>query len=223
MPSDSDSPRVYPGVMISNTPDVKAYRAVLIKALKDQGLIDIATKNDTAKDVDIIESSFQMVRNASAYVAIITHKYGPTPVSPGRNPQHLSITELELNEAVRLKRPILIFIMAADLSDLNDEAVLAAYKAEHLKAFPERLWLFRSLEDFSARAMEAAAALRRFLDDRPIPNNFEITFSPDLTAEQVKGCLKTLAEYYRACGGAGLESDFELAEVLVGEPAGVLV
>jgi hypothetical protein len=56
-----------------------------------------------------------------------------------------------------------------------------------------------------------------------VSDDFEITFSPDLTAEQVKACLEILAQYYRACGGAGLQSDFELAEVLVGEPSGVLV
>lgn len=54
------------------------------------------------------------------------------------------------------------------------------------------------------------------------PETFEITFSPDLSAVQVKSCLEGLADYYRACGGAGFQSDFELADVLVGEPADVL-
>lgn len=56
-----------------------------------------------------------------------------------------------------------------------------------------------------------------------IPETFEICFSPDLTGDQIKSCLESLADYYRACGGAGFQSDFELADVLMGEPANVLV
>jgi hypothetical protein len=54
-------------------------------------------------------------------------------------------------------------------------------------------------------------------------DDFEISFSPDLTPEQVKSCLEILAHYYRACGGAGFTSDFDMAEVLVGEPIDALV
>ena len=55
-----------------------------------------------------------------------------------------------------------------------------------------------------------------------VPDTFEITFAPDLTPEQVGRCLTILADYYRACGGAGLETDFDVAEVLVEEPVNVL-
>jgi DNA-directed RNA polymerase specialized sigma24 family protein len=46
---------------------------------------------------------------------------------------------------------------------------------------------------------------------------FTITFDQELSAVQVKGMLHALAEYYRACGGVGLEMDFELEEVLTRE------
>jgi hypothetical protein len=55
-----------------------------------------------------------------------------------------------------------------------------------------------------------------------VPEAFEIRFSPDLTPEQVTACLTILANYYRACGGAGFQPDFDLTEVLVAEPEGVL-
>ena len=56
-----------------------------------------------------------------------------------------------------------------------------------------------------------------------MPEAFEIKFSPDLTPEQVATCLTILADYYRACGGAGFQPDFDLAEVLIAEPEGALV
>src|SRR5450759_1431210 len=110
------APRQYPGVMISSTfTDLEQHRAALIKAIKGQGLTDVAMENDWAKaDVDVIDSSLQMVRDASAYALVISRKYGQTPVSQDRNPQQLSITELEFNEALRLSRPILLFIMGKE-------------------------------------------------------------------------------------------------------------
>ena len=55
-----------------------------------------------------------------------------------------------------------------------------------------------------------------------VHSSFEIAFAPGLTPEQVQRCLTILADYYRACGGVGLETDFDLADVLVEEPANVL-
>lgn len=69
-------PRMVPGVMVSSTfTDLEQHRAALIKAIKGQGLTDVAMENDSAKpDVDVIESSLQMAREASAYIGVISHK-----------------------------------------------------------------------------------------------------------------------------------------------------
>src|SRR5882724_6199505 len=91
------APRQYKGVMVSSTfTDLEKHRAALIKAIKSEGLTDVAMENDTAKaDQDVIDSSLQMVRDSSAYILLISHKYGQTPECPDRNPNKLSITELE--------------------------------------------------------------------------------------------------------------------------------
>ena len=114
MAIDKNSPpRHYLGVMVSSTfDDLEKHRAVLIKAIKGQELTDVAMENDSAKpDVDVIDSSLQMVSDASAYIAVISHKYGQIPISPDRNPDKLSIFELEFNQAQQLERPTLLFIM----------------------------------------------------------------------------------------------------------------
>ena len=73
-------PRQYAGVMLSSTfTDLKDHRAALIKAISGLDLKHIAMENDAAKsEVDLIDSSLRMVRDCSAYVLIIGHKYGPS-------------------------------------------------------------------------------------------------------------------------------------------------
>src|SRR6185295_16030586 len=109
-------PRKYLGVTISSTfTDLKEHRAALIKAIKGAGLTDVAMENDSAKPgLDVIDSSLEMVQDGSAYIGVISRKYGQTPKCPKRNPGNVSITELEFNEAQRLNRPILLFIMGEE-------------------------------------------------------------------------------------------------------------
>ncbi len=103
------------GVMVSSTfTDLEAHRAALIKAIHGQKLFALAMENDSAKLADVIESSLQMVAESAAYIGLLAHKYGQVPEDATRNPQNLSITELEFNEAQRLGRPILLFLMSDD-------------------------------------------------------------------------------------------------------------
>jgi hypothetical protein len=167
--------------MVSSTfTDLEKHREALVSAIKGQGLTDVAMINDSAKpDVDVIDSSLQMVRDASAYALVISRRYGQTPVSPDRNPQQLSITELEFNEAMRLGRPILLFIMGD--GHLLHEADIETdpRKREKLNAFRERAKKMRadsavhrvyatfdSLGEFTPKAIQAVAELRRYLDGK---------------------------------------------------------
>jgi hypothetical protein len=98
--------------MVSSTfSDLQEHRAALIEAVHGRRLHANVMENDSARLVDVIDSSLQMVRESSAFIGVISHKYGQTPECPKRNPYKLSITELEFNEAQRLGRPTLLFIM----------------------------------------------------------------------------------------------------------------
>ena len=179
MPNDvHPAPRQYLGVMVSSTfTDLEQHRAVLIQAIKANGPTDVAMENDAAKpDLDVIDSSLQMVRDASAYFGVIGSKYGQTPTCPKRNPGKLSITELEFNEAQRLGRPILLFVMGDMHPVLAADVETNATKKRKLKAFRERSKQmkpdsavervydpFDSLEEFTAKANQAVAGLRRYL------------------------------------------------------------
>src|SRR5271168_891279 len=180
MTNAQGAPLRYHGVMVSSTfTDLEKHRAALIKALKGQGLTDVAMENDSAKaDVDVIDSSLQMVRDATAYVCLISKKYGQMPVSPDRNPGKVSITELEFNEALRLERPILLFIMGDEHPVREADIEINAAKRKKLSAFRERAKqkklgstvhrvyaTFNTLEEFNSEAIQAVAGLRRYLDE----------------------------------------------------------
>jgi transcriptional regulator with XRE-family HTH domain len=72
-------------------------------------------------------------------------------------------------------------------------------------------------------AISIAVSDDQNLDDGTVPEQFEIRFDPSIPAESVNDVLAALARYYRACGGLGLELDFELQELLIAEPEDALV
>ena len=174
-------PRRYHGVMISSTfTDLKEHRAALTKAIDGQGLKAVVMEYDTAKaDLDVIDSSLQMVRDASAYIGLISHKYGQMPIDPRRNGDALSLTELEFKEAQDLDRPILLFIMGADHAVKLADVETDPEKRRKLDAFRERAkqmrpdspahrvyGTFDSLEEFKSKAIHAVAGLRRYLEEK---------------------------------------------------------
>jgi len=176
----NQAPRRYFGVMVSSTfTDLKEHRAALIKAIEGQGLKAVVMENDSAKpDVDVIDSSLQMVTDASAYIGVISHKYGQMPLCQKRNPGKLSITELEFNKAQQLQRPVLLFIMSEKHLGREADFESIAVKKKKLKAFRERAKqiqlgspvhrvyaTFDSLDDFNTKAIHSVAELRRYLDE----------------------------------------------------------
>lgn len=183
MPHDSrPAPKTIQGVTVSSTlTDLKDHRAALIKVIRREGLADVAMENDATKpDVDVIESSLQMVRDGAAYIGIISLKYGQVPRCPVRNPEGRSITELEFDEAQRLGRPILLFIMGDDHPGRKVDFEASAAKEKKLKAFRERAKrmspdsfvhrvyaTFDSLEEFKEKAAQSVVGLRRYLDQHP--------------------------------------------------------
>lgn len=194
MPDPLPTPRQYKGVMISSTfSDLETHRSALIKAIKGQKLTDVAMENDTAKaDVDVIDSSLQMVGDGSAYIGVISHKYGQTPQCPERNPDNLSLTELEFNQAQKLNRPILLFIMGDKHPVTKADVETDPTKVAKLNAFRDRAKqmkpgssvhrvyaTFDSLEEFERKAIHAVADLRGHLDDQTTPAAREPDIEPD--------------------------------------------
>ena len=179
MSDTTPAPRQYLGVMVSSTfTDLVKHRAALMGAISREDLVPVVMENSPPKaDLDLIDSSLQMVRDAAAYVAIISRKYGQTPECPYRNPDKLSITELEFNEALRLGRHILLFLMDPSHPVPEADMEFDSTKRTKLEAFRQRAKLmtpnskvhrihatFDSLVDFEKRTPHAISELRRSLD-----------------------------------------------------------
>jgi hypothetical protein len=80
---------------------LKEHRTALINAINKHKLHPNVMEYDDAKLIDVINSSLGMVRDNAAYIGLIGFKYGQVPEDSDRNPNTLSITELEFNEAQR--------------------------------------------------------------------------------------------------------------------------
>lgn len=178
------APVNYKGVMVSSTfADLVKHRAALIKAIEGEELKSVAMENVSAKpDGDVVDSSLQMVQDASAYVGVISRKYGQIPECPERNPDGLSLTQLEFNEARRLGRPVLLFIMGDDHLVKASDVETDPEKIKKLEAFREdakhprsdssvhRVYrTFNNLHEFGLAATQAIATLRRHLQDAAPP------------------------------------------------------
>ena len=105
--------------MLSSTiADLSEHRQRAIEAISKLDYMPKVMDHTGARaDDDVIESSLNMVRDSTAYVGVISLKYGQTPLDPDRNPGRLSITELEFNEAMQPDRPIVLFVMGDEHPD----------------------------------------------------------------------------------------------------------
>lgn len=171
---DGHEPKSYLGVMVSSTfLNIPEHRAEAIRVIEERQLFARVMERDSAKaDTDVIESSLNMVRDSAAYIGVITHKYGQTPQCPERNPDGLSLTELEFNESQRLGRPTLLFIMGehhkgerADFESdpgkiIKLEAFRSRAKRISTESPVERVYAtFETLDEFKDKAGNAIAGL----------------------------------------------------------------
>jgi hypothetical protein len=168
-------PRQYSGVMVSSTfSDLHEHRAALMSAIQGQQLHAVAMEDDSARPVTVIESSLEKVRDAAAYIAIIGRRYGAVPETSA-NPDGLSLTHLEFREAVRLGRPILVFVMGPGHLVTEDAVELDPVKRAKLEKFREEAKFaggdvhqvyeeFTDLASFATAATQAVAELRRVLE-----------------------------------------------------------
>jgi ATP-dependent DNA helicase RecG len=194
-------PISFHGVMISSTfTDLVEHRKVLFDIINSLSLKPIAMEYNPAKPAsDVIESSLTMVRDSSAYIGVISRKYGQIPNCDKCNPNKLSLTELEFNEARDLNRPILLFIMGENHQLKESDVELNDEKREKLNNFREeakklkkesalhRVYkVFNSLQEFEVSAAESLANLRILLEERDNSSN-QFTGLAKPVQEEMKG------------------------------------
>ena len=163
--------------MVSSTfKDLEEHRAKLIKTLHRQKLFAIEIEDRSSKpDDDVIPSSLNMVRDASGYIGLTSHRYGQVPEDDERNPGAYSMTRLGFEEAKRLGLPTLIFVMGADHPVKAGDVEIGPEKRVNLEAFRQRaedgrIYVgFENLEEFVRQAIHNVSNLAEFLDGQAEP------------------------------------------------------
>ncbi|MEO0447969.1 MAG: DUF4062 domain-containing protein, partial [Verrucomicrobiota bacterium] len=178
MKNDTHKPLSTPQVMVSSTfLDLEEHRAAVIQGIQDHKLhANVMEHHNAVPNHDVIDSSLKMVRDSAAYILVIGLKYGQIPQCSERNPNQLSITELEFHEAQRCKRPILLFIMGEEHDVKRRDIESDVEKEKRLNDFRERAkqWApesavnrvfceFNSLAEFQQKIAAPLSDLRQLL------------------------------------------------------------
>ena len=126
-------------------------------------LYEIAMENDAAlSKMDKIDSSLAKVDAAAAYICIIGYRYGTREPCPKRNPDNLSLTELEFRRAIERGIPRCTLIMSKEypvpraavgsVSDEDNKSI------EAFRAAAESDTVYASFDDdagFTVMAMQS--------------------------------------------------------------------
>jgi len=163
-------------VMLSSTySDLIEHRRAVEKAAKSQRMFADMMEDDPGKpDQGIIESSLEKVDRADAYIVLISnYRYGQVIDDPVRNPDGLSVTELEFRRAEELNIPICVFLMGDRVPIDPVEAKKERPWEDKLAAFrerakdPSRIYLeFSTIAELELGATKTLARLRTKLQER---------------------------------------------------------
>lgn len=161
------------GLMLSSSfTDLVKERDIVRALMGRNDFFDIAMENDAAlPTLDKIDSSLHMVDRAEAFVCIIGYRYGTPEFDEKRNPEGLSLTELEWRRARERGIPRFILVMSDDYPvprarigtvTPEDQQKLAAFRAliEEDKVYAA----FDDESDLQIKAMQSLGQLRRDLE-----------------------------------------------------------
>lgn len=104
-----------------------------------------------------------------------------------------------------------LYIAADDQRSKQDLSHLIEFRRQLLDT--SIVGMFDSTAELSHKLRDA---LLNVAQERFGPT-FNITFDLELSEDQVRAAFAALSDYYRACGGIGLQVDFEWEQVQVGD------
>ncbi|MEA2894150.1 MAG: hypothetical protein QOI05_4943 [Bradyrhizobium sp.] len=173
----SDIAKTHYAVMLSSTyKELVEHREAVRKAMLGQRLMPVAMEDDAVlPDKDLISASLSKVEESDAYVGLISYRYGQAPHDPDRNPNGLSLTELEFRRAVERKIPICMFIMHDDhpvprRAVGEERGAEQKYDAFVKLAKTGRIYAeFTSVDDLKAKAVQSLVELRKILERSTTP------------------------------------------------------
>jgi len=205
-------------VMVSSTyAELVEHRRAVREAMPGQRLLAIAMEDDAAlPDQDLINASLAKVDEADAYVGLISYRYGQMPKCPTRNPDRLSLTELEFHRAVARGIPVCMFIMHGDHPVPRRAVGEERGAKQKLRSFlnlakKDRIYAeFKSVEDLKTKAVQSLGALREVLDRRA-----SVSLSTSRAHDLDRPSGRALAQLVAAVGDA-IEAFTDKVELIAG-------
>jgi Domain of unknown function (DUF4062) len=136
---ESNDPRLH--VMISSTTmDLPDHRHQVSEAILRMGHTPVMMEHGSAEwNSDAIKFSLEKVEKSQVYIGIFALRYGFIKDDPLRNPDRLSVTELEYRHALKLGIPTLIFIAKKSHQFEEDQIDFDPEKREKLKRLKDEL------------------------------------------------------------------------------------
>ena len=128
-------------IMISSTTfDLPQHRHEVSEAILREGHTVVKMEYGSAEwNSDAIKFSLEKVEQSQVYLGIFALRYGHIPEDSTRNPERLSITEMEYRHALKLGIPTLIFLSHKDHPFTEEEIDFDEEKRTKLKLLRSRL------------------------------------------------------------------------------------
>jgi hypothetical protein len=132
-------------VYVSSTyTDLKEFRSLVADGVKQLGHFPVGMEDYVAEGSRPLAKCVQDVADSDVYIGIFAWRYGYVPDDPVANPNKLSITELELETAIRElgSQSCLIFILDPSVAwppDRMDSNTRENGEGQRIKAFKARL------------------------------------------------------------------------------------
>jgi len=158
-------PEIKKAMISSTARDLPLHRKQVMEACQRVGVFpEQMMENLTAEDANAVEVSLRLVNEADVYIGIFAQRYGFVPDYD--NPEGISITEMEYNQAVKRGIPRLIFFMHDD-HDLKASDVEKGSGAEKLERLKKQIGnervaaFFVNPEDLRGHVMQALSQLQK--------------------------------------------------------------
>lgn len=149
--------------MISSTAqDLPKHREEVRKACLRAGFEPLEMMEHlTAENRNAVETSLRMVEEADVFLGILAYRYGTVPRG-----YDISITEMEFNRALDLRKPMLFFFIHEDHPVVKKDVDTGA-AAEKLQVLKDRIGearvaaFFKSPDDIRSHVVEALTKLAK--------------------------------------------------------------
>jgi Domain of unknown function (DUF4062) len=160
-------------VYVSSTfQDLQSCRKEINAAIRKLNHVDISMENYTAVSMPTVTKCLSDVARSDIYIGVFAKRYGWIPIG-----QNISITELELSEAINKNKDILVFLLddnAKDWPQIDDESVDSKKKlAELINKLKGGTFMFSYFSTCHDLVVNVIASLANLLYPVTIPIDYE--------------------------------------------------